>query len=271
MSVTQDRIASFKENGFILLKEVFRPEDCQKTANILSEYTEEVVRLSSTGEDVTDRWYLKHRTDNGVLYDIYQRFPVVRRFCENLEIVDFLREYFRKSVYLYVSSYLYKPGDRDNVVPWHQDFLSRPRESEKVLAWISLDHSDQSNGCLEVIPGSHKSGFKEWYRVKGQTHHDRINLSEEESGKKEYIITAPGDVVLFSNYLVHSSSQNTSDKPRRVLRFVYKSLDDNSLPRGSMILIDSKIEDFYTATNIPGESSTIIGKLKRRLSTNYAK
>ena len=271
MTVAQDRTASFQENGFILLKRVFNPEDCQETANILSGYTEDVIRLSSMGEDVTNRWYLKHRTDNGVLYDIYQRFPVVRRFCENQQIVDFLREYFRKSIYLYVSSYLYKPGDRDNVVPWHQDFLSRPRESEKVLAWVSLDHSNQNNGCLEVIPGSHKDGFKEWYRVKGQTHHDRIRLSKEESEKKEFIITAPGDVVLFSNFLVHSSSQNTSDQPRRVLRFVYKSLDDNSLPRGSMILIDARIEDFYNATNNPGESSTIMGKLRRRLSTKYGK
>lgn len=244
-------VDSFNKNGFIVLKNVFDDSTCKNKGDVLSEAVN-VISAQET-RDITNRWYLTHRTDNGVLYDVYQRFPAVRMFAEQTQIVDFLKSYFQRSVYLYVNSYLYKPADKENEVPWHQDFLNKPNESEKVLAWVSLDNATRENGCLQVIPGSHSRGVREWYHVEGATHHDRIRLDEGEASKRVFVETEPGDVVLFSNYLIHSSAQNNSDMPRRALRFVYKALDDDAIPRGSMIMIHTETEDFYTATPLPRE------------------
>lgn len=186
-----------------------------------------------------------------MLYDVYQRFPEARKAAEVPGVTAFLKSYFNRSVYLYVNSYLYKPADKDNEVPWHQDFLNRTNETEKVLAWVSLDSATQKNGCLQVIPGSNKRGFRKWFHVEGATHHDRIVLNKNEESNQVFVETEPGDIVLFSNYLIHSSSQNSSDLPRRALRFVYKALDDDALPRGSMIMIHTESEDFYTAMPLP--------------------
>ncbi|PTT94806.1 hypothetical protein DBR45_50290 [Pseudomonas sp. HMWF031] len=76
-------------------------------------------------------------------------------------------------------------------------------------------------------------------------------LDKNEEINKVFVETEPGDIVLFSNYLIHSSAQNSSDLPRRALRFVYKALDDDALPRGSMIMIHTESEDFYTAVPLP--------------------
>lgn len=255
----------FREDGYVVLKGALPQEYCQEVAEYLTDVVAKIADYEGEQRDVTDAWYLTHRLDNGVLYDVYQRFPKTRCVAEHRAIVEFLDSYFSKSVYLYVSSYLYKPSDRENRVAWHQDFLSRPQESEKILAWVSLDHASAQNGCLEVIPGSHKRGFRRWYTVKGETHHDRIQLDQDEELRKRYVETEPGDIVLFSNYLIHSSAQNSSDLPRRALRFVYKQLDDNALPRGSIIMVISKIGDFYSAKNIVSVGVRIKGMIKKIL------
>lgn len=260
----EENIENFRENGFVILKGVFDKESVSACAAMMSQYVVDVERCSTQNRDVTNCWYLNHRTDNGVLYDIYQRFPVTRKFCEYDTLLNFIHEYFNKSFYLYVNSYLYKPQGRQNIVPWHQDFLSRPNESEKILAWISLDHSNKDNGCLEVLPGSHKKGFRDWYTVKGETHHDRITLYKGEEDRKVLVETEPGDVVIFSNFLVHSSSQNDSDKPRRALRFVYKALDDNAIPRGSLLMMRSNVQDMYAAQD-EKDNKTIVEKLNSRV------
>ncbi|MEZ5022796.1 MAG: phytanoyl-CoA dioxygenase family protein [Chitinophagales bacterium] len=141
-----------------------------------------------------------------------------------------------------MNSLLYKPKTKNNEVPWHQDFLSRPNESEKILTWMAIDDATKENGCLKIIPGSHKQGFREWYRVKGETHHDRIKISEAELQKAAYVEMNAGDVLIFSNYLIHSSEENNSDLPRRAFRAVFKKLDDAKIPRGAPIMMRSNLD-----------------------------
>ena len=136
-----------------------------------------------------------------------------------------------------MNSFLYKPPGRSNEVPWHQDFLNKPHESEKILAWIALDDATISNGCLKVIPESHRQGFKDWYTKKGETHHDRLVEGSFNEEDKKYIEMKKGDVLLFSNYLIHGSDQNDSEFHRRAYRVVYKRIDTTFTPRGGPIVM----------------------------------
>ena len=53
---------------------------------------------------------------------------------------------------------LCKPGGDGMEVPWHQDGQYWPiRPLATCTAWIALDDSTPENGCLKIIPGSHKS------------------------------------------------------------------------------------------------------------------
>lgn len=141
------------------------------------------------------------------------------------------------SFYLYVSSFLYKPNNVSNEVPWHQDFMNRPDKSEKITTWISLDNSHIKNGCLKLIPGSHKHGFREWFNAKGETHHNRLKQDFFNIEDAIYVEMNACDILVFSNYLIHSSEQNQSPVNRKELRFVYKSLDNTAIPRGSPIMM----------------------------------
>ena len=136
----------------------------------------------------------------------------------------------------------------------------------KLIAWISVDKADQNNGCLKVIPGSHRNGFRNWYSVAGATHHDRIKLTEDEAKTILNVETNPGDVVLFSNYLVHSSAQNDSGRNRRALRFVYKGVDDIDLPRGALIMMRSNIDDMYVNADEIANKKSYLRRLYNKLT-----
>ncbi|MBU3019370.1 phytanoyl-CoA dioxygenase family protein [Paraglaciecola agarilytica] len=230
----------FREDGFVILRGVHSRAKLSSTAIQLDR---EIHRLRNEYQqekaDSMAKWCLPHRLDNGVLYDVYQRYPLLRALIDSKRVIRSIEFIMPEGFFLYVSSYLFKPPYADNVVPWHQDFLSRNTESEKVIVWAPLEDVSEKNGCLRVIRGSHKNGFRKWFRVNGATHRDRIDISEEEARNAENIIMKAGDVLLFSNYLIHSSEQNDSNDYRRALRYVFKSTTEIIIPRCTPIIFST--------------------------------
>jgi hypothetical protein len=91
-----------------------------------------------------------------------------------------------------------------------------------VTAIVFLDDATLENGCLEVIPGSHRDG-------KWQTRTDgdyfasnEIDRTLAEAARAVPVPASAGDVLFFGPYLVHQSAPNTSDLPRRALLFSYQ-------------------------------------------------
>ena len=47
--------------------------------------------------------------------------------------------------------------DWDTEVPWHQDCAYfQPSPNVILSAWIAVDETTRANGCMQVLPGSHK-------------------------------------------------------------------------------------------------------------------
>lgn len=225
---------NFIDDGFVILKKVFSEHQLapvRKLTNEIIAYGEKEL------EDPFRKFYLKHRTDQGVLYDLFQRHPEFQELAKNSYLLDKLGEVFGENICLYENSLVYKPRGKRNEVPWHQDFISRPKEPLKFIAWIALDDIRKENGAMKVIPGSHKYGFLKWFRVKGETHHDRIDLSQIDASKAVYAELDAGDVMIFNQLLVHSSDECDSEKQRRAYRISYAGMDEVIVPRGTPIVL----------------------------------
>jgi ectoine hydroxylase-related dioxygenase (phytanoyl-CoA dioxygenase family) len=105
------------------------------------------------------------------------------------------------------------PGQQLTVVPWHQDSGYFGTVSETSLiptVWIPLVPVDETNGCLQVVAGSHRLGVVD--------HH-----TEEREGKflevldelieDSRIVTCPmevGDALVFHNLTLHRSLPHTT-------------------------------------------------------------
>ena len=101
-----------------------------------------------------------------------------------------------------------KPGQA-----WHQDEAHIPtRDRSLTAAWIALDDATVENGCLWVIPGSHRSGVLFPTRVQDDR---RFDCTDEAFGFGYHDTDAipvevpAGAAVVFNGYLLHRSLPNT--------------------------------------------------------------
>lgn len=102
--------------------------------------------------------------------------------------------------------------------PWHQDrwyFNWQYKTDLTVGTWSAIDASDKANGCLYVIPGSHKQGVLEHEGLEGsqQNEFKVARGAKDEDGVA--VEVPPGAVVWFNNALLHKSTDNMSDRFRR--------------------------------------------------------
>jgi ectoine hydroxylase-related dioxygenase (phytanoyl-CoA dioxygenase family) len=126
------------------------------------------------------------------------------------------------------------PG-ANTTVYYHQDFAFTPHSNDDVVtALLMLDDVTLDNGCLMVVPGSHKGPMYSLFD--GETFTGRVDDATEAALKAKQIpITGPaGSVCLMHTRLAHGSAPNASDKPRGLYICVYTAADAVPLARNPM-------------------------------------
>lgn len=107
-----------------------------------------------------------------------------------------------------------KGGFDAGVTPWHQDngvVLPEADETDMLTVWWPLTHARVENGCLKIIPRSHKDGVLHHCRtVSGLAVPDpMLDLDNALT-----VPMAPGDVLFLHRRTCHSSLPNVSDAVR---------------------------------------------------------
>ena len=118
-----------------------------------------------------------------------------------------------------------KPGQA-----WHQDEAHIPTRDRSLAAvWIALDDATVDNGCLWVLPGSHRNGVIHPVRAHDDARFDHtpeahdFGLDREDGVPVEL---AAGSAIVFSGYLLHRSLPNTRRTGlRRSLVYHYMSAE----------------------------------------------
>ena len=113
-----------------------------------------------------------------------------------------------------------KPALHGGVVAWHQDYSywTRTIEMNHLTCWIGLDDTNNENGCLQYIPGSHKWGLLEKPELTGDMVGVMSSLNEEQEKafKNPFPVALKAGQCSFHHpLLVHGSFANLSDRPRR--------------------------------------------------------
>jgi ectoine hydroxylase-related dioxygenase (phytanoyl-CoA dioxygenase family) len=118
-----------------------------------------------------------------------------------------------------------KPGQA-----WHQDEDFIPtRDRSLIGGWISLDEATTENGCLWIIPGSHKPGILWQMRMLDDPDFDCAPESFDYPYSDDDAIpveVGPGSIVFFNGYLLHRSLPNRAKSGyRRALVNHYMSAE----------------------------------------------
>ncbi len=115
-----------------------------------------------------------------------------------------------------------KPARHGGVVAWHQDYSywTRTRPMNHLTCWIALDDSQQDNGCLQYVPGSHRWDLLPITGLAGDMVAIREVLNDEQWHQLQnpVAIEVPKGYASFHHpLLVHGSFANRTDRPRRAV------------------------------------------------------
>ena len=205
--LTDSQIEQYHTDGYVIPH--FRLDDA-----VLEQIKDTHHRLLSRHPEFTDYCPAVLAFDTGFLN--VARMPGILDMVEQLIGPDFA---------LWNSSFFAKPARVGTKTPWHQDGEYWPiRPLATCSVWIAVDAASTENGCLRVIPGSHRRrelGKHDFNGADGLSLPLEIRADEFDDARARDIVLDTGQVSLHDIYLIHGSEPNRSDKPRRGMTLRY--------------------------------------------------
>ncbi len=211
VTVTPERdpaIEQYQRDGYVIFREVL-------DADLIREASDHVEWLMARHPD--------HRPER-LGHDLMTDDPFWVRLISDDRLLDIAALFVGPRIALFASHYLSKPPADGMPVLWHQDGSYWPLEPMDVVTlWLAVDDSLPENGCMRVIPGTHRLDLHELQR---RTDVANVLSSEvdpalvDESRAVDLVLKA-GDVSVHHPNLIHGSNANRSTKRRCGLTIRY--------------------------------------------------
>ncbi|MDA0337794.1 MAG: phytanoyl-CoA dioxygenase family protein [bacterium] len=234
LRLTDNQRAQYRQQGWLAdLPPVFAASQVTD----LNEGFRQLCALLNAGEDSKEirEW---HETSRW-LFDI----------CRNEQILDYVEDILGPDFYLWASNFFAKQARSRATVGWHQDAFYWPlTPHNSVTVWIACTGSNQSNGAMEVIPGTHATGL---IRHQRSTSMDSVLRLELEQGSVRTdesvpILLQAGQISLHDDRIIHGSPGNPSDQPRIGLTVRYS---------GTNVKCDLSVNPHFKAYLLRGTDS----------------
>ena len=116
-----------------------------------------------------------------------------------------------------------------NLLPWHQDsgYMPATEQYPWPTVWVPFVPVHAGNGAMQFIPGSHRQPIQQHRKGDGEVY----ATPEHDPAAGREVVTpklAPGDFVIFSNYVFHRSTAGRD-------RSVRWSIDFRFSPAGTPV------------------------------------
>ena len=172
------------------------------------------------------------------LDNLHLCYPWAYRLASHERVLDAVESLIGPDILIDGNLVFYKPPRDAGYASWHQDSVySGWHLTPSVSAWIALTVSEPANGCMRVIPGSHKQGVLEHDNVQDPNllnrRGERLRMDVDESQAVD-VVLKPGEMSLHHTNIVHGSNPNTSDGPR--IGFIVRFVTNLSINRDRQVM-----------------------------------
>jgi ectoine hydroxylase-related dioxygenase (phytanoyl-CoA dioxygenase family) len=130
--------------------------------------------------------------------------------------VNAIQQILGPDLVLWAMHFWYKEPGNGKFIPWHQDINYWPMEPAiNATAWMSLGFSIKENGCLRVIPGTHKQHVAHIALGDDNSVFEQGLASDAvDESKAVDLEMSPGQIAFFNEATFHGSEANNSNIPR---------------------------------------------------------
>ena len=224
-------IAQYRRDGYVVARGIMGPRSVELCRQALADLASgriaprRTIRSYETGYREEALSPDERELHIRKFMDYLEDAPALRMAAMNRRLHLMLDQLVGTGRVLFQEMALIKPPHIGSEKPWHQDaaYFRVSDPSLIVGTWIALDPALRSNGCMEVIPGSHH-----WGPVPHEHEHDlnlcNILADRTDPARRVAIEMEPGDVLIFSSLLHHYTAPNQSPLRRRALQFHYHQI-----------------------------------------------
>jgi hypothetical protein len=197
IGLSTKEVAQFRQDGYLGPMPLCSPEEMADIRTQIESL------LETEAPDHKQKRHNRH-LDSRMLYDL----------STHPEILNRMISLYGPDLLLWRTNFFIKHKGK-NAIPWHQDFNYWPLEPPIIIsAWIAIDPSTKENGCVQIIPGSHRKvipHIKATPDVQFQEMADAGYYNPDDMVELEM---QPGEFILFNERTLHHSEANTSDQRR---------------------------------------------------------
>lgn len=158
--------------------------------------------------------------------------PAIMGFCRRPELLDIATAFLGGDVDLYWNQSVFKLPEGRKEFPWHQDDGYTPvTPSPYLTLWLALNDATVQNGCISVLPGSHKRGLLP---------HEKTPLglachSADDPDQGVQVPLAAGSMAVFWSLTAHKSGANVSGAVRKAYIIQYAKAGLRDLVTGAPV------------------------------------
>lgn len=224
--ITDQQIAQFHTDGYCVIDALFNPEEISEIEAFFEEYKRCGKQVFDGGDGYDDIDITKRQLR--AMHPHRYSSKAVGWFI-NPNVAAVLETLLGKPALGVQTMYYFKPPGATGQAMHQDNFYLVAQPTTCIAAWTAIDPADTDNGCLWVVPGSHRGdiicpdGGDDSVKSYGERH-----ISKFPRGQKPIPITVPrGSTMFFGGHLIHGSGPNrTKDRSRRT--FIGHYIDEAS-------------------------------------------
>lgn len=158
--------------------------------------------------------------------------PWLIDLARNPKILDVVESVIGPDILLFGASVFAKKARDTRFVSWHQDAAYYGLDpQEEVTCWLGLTDADSENGCMKVLPASHRGAdavHEETYDPENLLGRGQTIRGVDES-KAVYMPVKAGQFSMHHERMLHASAPNPSDRRRVGIAFFYMPASTRSI------------------------------------------
>lgn len=229
-SMTQEQLNSWNEDGFILIPNFVKESFCDE---MNKEVLEIINKIIPKGSEFSHAYAgdghiairemkpspnaIEIEDEISKLFRIHSK-GIFNKFIHEEKLGNILEDLLGPNVDCFLSQYIFKnPGAWGQ--PWHQDSSYFPFDREpQVAAWLATSDATLENGCLVVLPGSHKESLHEHLPDDREgSNYGYTEIKDHDFSNELPMTLKKGDLLLFHSFLMHKSYDNDSNSRRTAM------------------------------------------------------
>ncbi|XP_043822570.1 phytanoyl-CoA dioxygenase, peroxisomal [Dromiciops gliroides] len=234
--LTLEQRQFYEDNGFLIIRKLVSDADIQRYRDKFERICRKEVEPPGIEimKDVTIvKSAISPHENVTTKIQNFQNDEELFSYCTLPQIVKYVECFTGPNIMAMHTMLINKPpdsGKKTSRHPFHQDshyFPFRPHNSI-VCSWTAMEHIDRNNGCLVVLPGTHKGPLKphdypKWEGGNNIMYHGIQDYDLNQP--RTHLVMEKGDTVFFHPLLIHGSGRNKTEGFRKAISCHFASSD----------------------------------------------